>query len=308
MLFDAAKGWRVERLVLEGFPSEYDFHPLGVEIFAGAPGEPSTLFVVNHMRDKKRTVEVFTLYHNPTRAVHVRQLYHPMFWAPNSIAALSHNEFFLSIDHWFKRDGPWPWRLFMHEVESLTMLPLGSVRHVRFDHDSINVSTPIRNIAFPNGLALSSNMSQLAVASTSGGRVLLYSLQSDGVAKHEKTIRVPLSPDNLQYTEDDVLIVAGHPHFPGIARLAKQKQSTSPSWVVAIARSGTLNIDNNEEVKTPYSIYNRVGKVDGFSMYTVYQSNGTGWSAGSTAIWNRKKNRLVMSGLYTEGIMVCQGE
>jgi hypothetical protein len=194
----------------------------------------------------------------------------------------------------------------MHEAESLTMMPLGKVRHVRFDGDNITVSTPVPFLAFPNGLALNRDGSRLAVASTSAGRVHLYSVHPGGVLQQEKVIRLPFSPDNLQYSEDDTLIAAGHPDFPAIVRVAKQKQKSSPTWVVAIPSNGTINSAYNEETETPYSIYNRVGKAT--EMYTLYQSNGSGWSASSTGIWDREKNSLLMSGLYTEGIMVCQGK
>ena len=40
----------VERITVEKWPEELDFHPLGLDIIPGAPGEPSILFVVNHDR------------------------------------------------------------------------------------------------------------------------------------------------------------------------------------------------------------------------------------------------------------------
>jgi len=47
---DPKKPVFVERITVEKWPEELDFHPLGLDIIPGVPGEPSTLFVVNHDR------------------------------------------------------------------------------------------------------------------------------------------------------------------------------------------------------------------------------------------------------------------
>jgi hypothetical protein len=47
---DRKKPVSVERITIDKWPEELDFHPLGVDIIPGAPGEPSTLFIVNHGR------------------------------------------------------------------------------------------------------------------------------------------------------------------------------------------------------------------------------------------------------------------
>jgi hypothetical protein len=40
----------VERITVDNWPYDLDFHPLGLDIIPGPPGKPSTLFVVNHAR------------------------------------------------------------------------------------------------------------------------------------------------------------------------------------------------------------------------------------------------------------------
>ncbi|PVF93376.1 hypothetical protein CPB86DRAFT_742801 [Serendipita vermifera] len=292
-------------LTLQNFNSTHDFHPLGIDIFTGAANEPSTLFVINHMRDSKRTVEVFELYdESPPRLVHVRQLYHPMFWAPNSVAALSHKDFFLSIDHWFKRDGLWPWKLFMPVVESALMLPLGMVEYVQFGPTGINVTVPAIGVPFANGLALSKDGSKLAVASTSACKVKVYEVSEEGL-KLKDTINLPFSPDNMGYEQDGSLIVAGHPHFPSIVRYSKRKQAIAPSWVVSIS-DRIQSLQDDTDLQAPYSVYNRTNTHDRYAVKTLYQSDGSGWSASSTALWsNKKQDKLIVSGLYSEGILVC---
>ena len=47
---DPKKPVSVERITVDKWPDNLDFHPLGLDIIPGAPGKPSTLFVVNHDR------------------------------------------------------------------------------------------------------------------------------------------------------------------------------------------------------------------------------------------------------------------
>ncbi|KIM33205.1 hypothetical protein M408DRAFT_309344, partial [Serendipita vermifera MAFF 305830] len=300
-------GYPVQPLVAENFPPKRDFHPLGIDIFPGEAGQPSTLFVVNHMRDSRLTVDVFALHdENPPRLVYLKELYHPMFWAANSVAALSHNEFFLSIDHWFRRDGFIPWKWFAPFLETALMLPLGMVEYVKFGRNGIDYTVPILGIPYPNGLALSPDKSKLAVSSTSAGKVRIYDVLPNGGGLANRTIiPVPLSPDNVDYQEDGSLIVAGHPHFPSISRLGARKRTSSPSWVVSIQDKNSNSSDDRTS-NVPYSAYNRVGLHKDYTMRTIYQSNGEGWSASTSALWaGKNKDKLVIGGLYTEGVLVC---
>ena len=47
---DPKKPVLVEQITVDKWPEGLDFHPLGLDIIPGAPGKPSTLFVVNHDR------------------------------------------------------------------------------------------------------------------------------------------------------------------------------------------------------------------------------------------------------------------
>lgn len=298
------EGYPAQPLIPENFPSKRDFHPVGVDIFPGEVGRPSTLFVINHMRGSRITVDVFALHDEDSpRLVYLKELYHPMFWAANSVAALSHNEFFLSIDHWFKHDGFIPWKWFAPRLETSLILPLGIVEYIKFGKNGTDYNVPILGMPYPNGLALSSDKSKLAVSSTSAGKVRIYDVLPNGGGLANRTIiQVPFSPDNLHYQEDGTLIVAGHPHFPSINRLAAKKQSTSPSWVISI-HDKSLNITDDD---APYSAYKRVGTHKDYTMRTVYQSDGSGWSASTSALWAGKNNdKLVVGGLYTDGVLVC---
>ena len=47
---DPKKPLSVERVTIDQWPGDLDFHPLGLDVIPGNTGEPSTIFVVNHDR------------------------------------------------------------------------------------------------------------------------------------------------------------------------------------------------------------------------------------------------------------------
>lgn len=195
--------------------------------------------------------------------------------------------------------------MFMHEVESLLSLPLGRVYYVRLDGDDVQYTTPLKAISFPNGIALSKDKALLALASTTTGEVTLYNVGSKGALTLKDTIPTPLLPDNLSWQEDGSLLVAGHPHFRSIARFAKKKQLTAPTWLISIANRSS-SAEDDRTLAVPYGAYNRAKIHPQYSITTVYQSNGTGWSAGTSATWTgRDRKRIVMTGLYSNGVLWC---
>ena len=258
------------------------------------------------MRASRLVVDVFALHdENSPRLVYLKELYHPMFWAANSVTALSHNEFFLSLDHWFRRDGFIPWKWFAPLLETALILPLGMVEYVKFGRNGIDYTVPILGMPYPNGVSLSPDKSKLAVSSTSAGKVRVYDVLPNGALANRTIIPVPFSPDNLHYQEDGSLLVAGHPHFPSISQLGAKKRSTAPSWVVSIHEKGA-NLTDDRNSNVPYSAYKRVSVHKDYMVRTVYQSDGSGWSASSSALWaGKNKDKLFIGGLYTDGVLAC---
>lgn len=190
----------------------------------------------------------------------------------------------------------------MHPVESVLVLPLGRVLHLSFDEAEIQITTALKLLSFPNGLSLSPNKTELAVASTAAGEVQLYDIEGEGKLKWKGTVPVPHFPDNLKHQKDGTLLVAGHPHFISITKLAKKKQATSPTWLVSLSTREEGFKDDRESL-VPYGSYDRAAVHSEYGLRTVYQSDGSHWSAGTSATWSN--GRLAMTGLYTEGILIC---
>ncbi|GME43172.1 Glycoside hydrolase family 16 [Neofusicoccum parvum] len=225
-------------LVLEDFGDRavVDFHPLGIEYHA----ESSTLFVVNHASSGP-TVELFNYVpwngFGRAAATHRQTVTHPALWTPNSVHALNGTSFLVTNDHFFRvRE-----RFVAQKIETYGFLPGGNVVHVVLppaadpveptslgdDADEAApapaapapiVTTIASSIPFANGIALL-NSTTLAVASTGGRSVKLYSLSTnatDGAVSltYLTDVRAPAMLDNLSVDSSGRLLAAGHPR-PG---------------------------------------------------------------------------------------------
>ncbi|KAJ7494694.1 hypothetical protein B0H11DRAFT_913596 [Mycena galericulata] len=82
-----------------------------------------------------------------------------------------------------------------------------------------------------------------------------------------------------QYDDTGAVVVAGHPHFPSLIKVATYSTSAavSPSWVVAITDT----------------------KVE-----TIFQSDGSILSSSSTGLRD-SAGALYVTGLYADSLLIC---
>lgn len=170
------------------------------------------------------------------RATHVRTITHPLIHGPNSIAAVSGDEFFVTNDHYFlARD--WPW---LSLLETYLAPPTGTVVHVKLGARSRNSNSKndddddngedkdgdskkavqakvVARLPYANGIELLDETT-LAVASTTNAAVYLYTITSPddgkkpssgstgGSSVHPRLsytgtkVSLPFLPDNLSTT------------------------------------------------------------------------------------------------------------
>ncbi|KAF7312298.1 hypothetical protein MIND_00242800 [Mycena indigotica] len=277
------------RLQLDNFPSQHDFHPLGVAISPFHGDAPSNLFVVNHAR-KRSFIEQFTLSPGSSSATYIRTLTSPYFIAPNSISLTSPNSFYLSNDHLLTRRLPFPLGNILPLIETVLTLPLAWVSHITLDPDPLALKPIVSHafaapfVPYANGVAISPSGNKVAIASTSRSLVYIY-------ARNEKTnaltqtaaVPVPFHPDNLEFDHSGELVVAGHPHFGSVLQVKSDPtaEAVAPSWVVSI--------DQNNKVTT------------------LFQSNGTVFSTSTTGLRDHD-GHLFISGLYSQpgGVLACK--
>lgn len=306
----------VHRVALVGYPPAHDFHPLGMDVTPSESGAPSTLFVVNHAR-ARTTVEQFVLDPaRPAEAQYVRTLRAPYFVSPNALALTSPTSFFVSNDHLVTRRLPgWIGRV-LPLVETIAGLPLSWVAHVAVhasdvDADGVALThtLAVPGIPFANGVALSPARDHLAIASTSLGRVYIYTVAPASASSTAApaltlahTIPVPFFPDNLVYDDDGALIVTGHPHFPALVGVAANKtDARAPSWVVSITPSG----GEKRYDTAPVPVERFTPHVETHNVETLFQSDGSVFGSSSTTLRDVRTGTIYVAGLYQQGILAC---
>jgi len=320
------------RITLEGYPETHDFHPLGFDIYPSHPNQPySNLFVVNHARHNS-TIEQFTLsWHEPDRAKWVRTISGPELVAPNALALTSPTSFYLTHDHRFTRRLPGLLGKTLPIAESILALPLAWATHVNVT-DKVRVDTTTKDkalaltttnvkteteivashIPFPNGIAISPDGTQVAIASTTLGEILFYARDITTQALSlSARVPTPFAPDNIMYDSRGSLIVAGHPYFQALTAVAANRTGArAPSWVLSITPSPSGAAGAGAEmdawdVGAPVPASRKVPRVPGYEMRTLYQSDGSEFSSSSTGLRDSKTGVLYVVGLYQDGLMVC---
>src|SRR5258708_16856960 len=169
---------RAQRLALEGYPLDADFHPLGIYVVPSHESlVPSTVFTVNHGRHNT-TIEIFHLYDSsPTspypKLRYVRTLSHPAFVSPNAVVPISPTSFYVSNDHRFTRRIPFVGDL-LAVSETLLALPLSWVDRVDLKSVAsgpITRTRAISNIKFANIIVISSQDNQSPVQFTAAATI-----------------------------------------------------------------------------------------------------------------------------------------
>ncbi|KAG6837377.1 hypothetical protein H0H93_010535 [Arthromyces matolae] len=308
---------KLRRIELKGYPAGHDFHPLGVEIYPSYAGNTSNVYIVNHAR-ARTVIEQFTLDpSSPTVVNHVRTLASPYFHSANALALTSPDSFYVTNDHFFTRRIPYLGHV-LPVLESVFAFPLSFVSHITLA-PAISSEPSIQAhkfsalfVPFANGVAISHDGTQVAVASTSLGQVFFYERnpKTNDLTRLIETVYVPFTPDNIRYTHDgSELIVTGHPHFPTLAAVAGGKVPTAPSWVISInARTDGERTQLKEKFDedAPISAWGKVPAVAGREVTTLFQSDGSGFSSSSTGLKDPTTGALYVTGLYAEdGMIVC---
>lgn len=310
---------RPRRISLEGYPEGHDFHPLGLDIYPSQPDEPySNLFVVNHARHNS-TIEQFALsWHRPDRARWVRTISGPDLVAPNALALTSPTSFYLTHDHRFTRRLPGLLGKVLPIAESVLALPLAWATHVTLgdaeaassaaSSDRTTTVVVASHIPFANGVAISPDGAQVAIASTTLCEIQFYARDAATQALSLRArVPMPFAADNIMFDSRGALVVAGHPHFQALVAVADDRiGARAPSWVVSITPS-EAGEDNGDvwDAGVPVPASRKVPRVPGYELRTLYQSDGSEFSSSSTGLRDATTGVLYMVGLYEEGLMVC---
>jgi hypothetical protein len=287
-----------------------------MEIYPSKNGAPSNLFIVNHAR-VHTTIEQFTIDPaRPDQATYIRTLTSPYFVAPNALALTSPTSFYVSNDHLMTRRLPHVLGHVLPVFETMAALPLGWLAHVSLDEDgTLHHAFSAFGVPFANGVSISPDGSQVALASTTLGAVYFYDRNATTNAlRHASTVPVPFFADNIVYDDAGALIVTGHPHFPSLAAVAANKTGAmAPSWVVSVSPlSETTHFasasdfqDRVYDSRAPLSASELAPASLSHEVETMFQSDGSVYGSSSTSLRDSESGILYIVGLYGEGMMVC---
>ncbi|CDH50815.1 hypothetical protein RO3G_16757 [Lichtheimia corymbifera JMRC:FSU:9682] len=279
--------WRIDYMsdpptVRKIFEGSTDFHPLGMAL------DKDRLYVINLAHHAPASVEVFEIASDAQLLRHVQTIRHPFIHTPNSISLWGNDgSFFFTNDHHFIRGIP-------KVIENYARIPLGSLG--LYNATSQEAYKVKGGLLFPNGVECDKSQSTVFVAETYKMEVKKYVvvLQEDGklqVSAAVDQIKVPgTAVDNLHY--DSVsgdLIISGHPK--GLALIKKCQHATE-----------------QENVPMPPSrvvVWHTTTTHTQSKMETVFEDDGTTYGSATTGATDHKNNKLLISGLYERGIMIC---
>ncbi|KAG8948815.1 hypothetical protein FRC04_009279 [Tulasnella sp. 424] len=278
------------------------------------------------------------------RATYVKTLSHPAFVSPNSLAVVSPTSFYITNDHTLTRRIPYVGAA-AHVFETFFKYPGGWVDFVEFEDNAttgkggeVRVRRAIdHKIPFANGIAMSPNGRTVAVASSTGNSVALYGRNATtNTLTYETQIDLPFHADNLAYGnhQDEhggaTLYASGTPFYPSLIKVAKGKKLYSPSWVVEITPRRWAPMLNEEEgkhfqggrrvprgiigengpfidVNAPVPSHARAPMNPSWAVRTVYQSDGSGFSASATGFVDQEAGKMFVSGVYEpRGVLQCE--
>lgn len=322
---DGSHGDTLTRMEIKNYPDgEHDLKTLGLAFDEST----STLYLCNHRRAGPPRIEMFRINglaeeeQQPT-ATWLRSVQHPLIHMPNSIAIAPNDKdgcttLYITNDHYFLVSQT---RL-LAMLETYLSLPLGTV--VRVDvciDDNPTATTPARVVArlpYPNGIETLHCGSIMAVASTSGGSVYLYDVDSNDTDAwtYRAKINVPFMPDNLAVPQGEgdghcgySLLIAGHPHVPTMSKFAGSRWlCNDAAELAALGEEESANTRAQCEVLTTGSwvVEWRAGQDedggDKGSLRTLY--SGTGYPTSASAAWDTVNRVGIVSGLYAKGLLV----
>ena len=259
-----------------------DFHPLGLVLV-----NPTLLMVINLRHRNSTSIELFSL----PDAKHIRTLTHPQMYSPNSIhilkgrsAADGTPSFFYTNDHYFLTG-------IKKQLENFLRLPLGSIMF--YDALSHHAYPVARGLSFPNGLA-GDHKQVLFAAESNKMAVHRYDIIAMPGDRNDDDIKVqlryvdkvtmPMGVDNTHFDpQTGDVIVAGHPKIFDLLKYVhvQNKNGKKPASRVMVWHTNTNQIED------------------------LFVDDGTFYPTSSAAVIDNDTHKLIISGLYARGILVC---
>jgi arylesterase/paraoxonase len=211
LLYDYGGWGSLREMELVNFPTNFDFHPLGMGLYREKEYSHVRLFVVNQGYDRS-SVEVMDIDYEDARAVHVCSVTdnNHTIRSPNSVSPVSYTSFYVTNDQCLiRRRHP-----FMSFTERVLGLPLGWVTFVDFSIETRPLCTIVAGgIPFANGILVTPTGKEVLVASTSTDIVRIYERdpETNAVSGNYSSVYMTFHPETLNF--DRSLEITDHTVF-----------------------------------------------------------------------------------------------
>lgn len=296
----------------------FAFHPHGISAIKTSTG--TRLFVVNH-RPAESVIEVFDhidpVVEKGQRAAankeagqtvrrrfeHRHTLLDPLLTAPNDIAAVSEDEFYVSNDHGSRSP---LWQAF----EAYTRLGRGSLVFYGRTGDSPARTTGnddgsarhgfrkvVSRLNFANGLWLTPDRALLLVAVMLDRQIQIYRRVADGINLVAK-IDLDTAPDNIQLDAAGDLWIGAHPNLFDLKAHAANHALSAPAQILRLrAPQVTKNL-------MPAAAPHASTSPPAQAAEEIFLDDGKIVSAASIAV--RDGHRLFVGSIFDSKILECR--
>jgi arylesterase / paraoxonase len=213
-----------------------DFHPHGISLWREADGRVF-LFVINHkQKDPAHVVERFewrndSLFHLESIADSL------LMTSPNDMVAVGERSFYVSNDHYYAKGG------IGRTLEDYLQRAIAYVNY--YDGKSFKKAT--EGIAYPNGMALSPDQSQIFVAATTGRKLIVYDRDlNNGDLNYKYELALQTGADNIETDAQGNLWIGSHPQLLKFAGHVGNPKKFSPSQVLKLSPDASGKFQTKE--------------------------------------------------------------
>jgi arylesterase/paraoxonase len=200
--------------------ADEDFHPHGLSLYPGDDGR-DVLYVVNHAGGR-HTIEVYDLV--GTELSKRATLSDPLLVSPNDLVAVGRDLLYVTNDH---ANAPG----FARQLEDYLQRSISTVVY----YDGERFVEAASGIRYPNGVNVSGDGKTLYVASTTGGSVFVFQIDSESAALEERgAIEIGSGVDNIEVDREGDLWIGAHPKLLTFVQHTGDASRIAPSQVIRI--------------------------------------------------------------------------
>jgi arylesterase/paraoxonase len=253
-------------------PTEMDdFHPHGISLWKSSEGR-TFLFVINHRQKKPAHVVERFEWRNDS-LIHLESIMDAeVMTSPNDLVAVGNRSFYVTNDHYYAHRG------IGRTLEDYLQRAIAYVNY----YDGHTFKKVAEGIAYPNGIAASTDQMQLFVASTTGRKILVYDRDIiSGTLTLKQEIQTGTGVDNIELDEKGALLIGCHPQLLKFASHAADASKFSPSQVIKL----THDDDQHYQVEE------------------VFLNNGQDYSGSSVAAVYQ--NTMLIGSVFEKSMLIC---